>query len=99
MNYLSVNAMEHFLNSFDKTDHKELRCFCIVLLLYESGARVTELCNVRRYDLHLEKPYTMILHGKGDKIRSVPLDLQLLLHIPFDALHIQVLYLSEYSFV
>ena len=46
MNYLSVNAMEHFLNSFDKTDHKELRCFCIVLLLYESGARVTELCNV-----------------------------------------------------
>ena len=74
MNYLSVNAMEHFLNSFDKTDHKELRCFCIVLLLYESGARVTELCNVRRYDLHLEKPYTMILHGKGDKIRSVPLD-------------------------
>lgn len=74
MNYLSVNAMEHFLNSFDKTDHKELRCLCIVLLLYESGARVTELCNVRRYDLHLEKPYTMILHGKGDKIRSVPLD-------------------------
>ena len=60
MNYLSVNAMEHFLNSFDKTDHKELRCFCIVLLLYESGARVTELCNVRRYDLHLEKPYTMV---------------------------------------
>lgn len=45
-----------------------------MLLLYESGARVTELCNVRRYDLHLEKPYTMILHGKGDKIRSVPLD-------------------------
>ena len=74
MNYLSVHAMEHFLNSFDKTDHKELRCFCIVLLLYERGARVTELCNVRRYDLHLEKPYTIILHGKGDKIRSVPLD-------------------------
>ena len=35
MNYLSVNAMEHFLNSFDKTDHKELRCFCIVLDVYK----------------------------------------------------------------
>ena len=47
---------------------------CIVLLLYESGARVTELCNVHRYDLHLEKPFTLVLHGKGNKIRSVPLD-------------------------
>ena len=74
MNYLSINAMEHFLNSFDTTDYKELRCFCIVLLLYESGARVTELCNVHRYDLHLEKPFTLVLHGKGNKIRSVPLD-------------------------
>lgn len=74
MNYLTINAMEHFLNSFNRADHKELRCFCIVLLLYESGARVTELCNVRRYDVHLEKPFTMILHGKGNKIRSVPLD-------------------------
>lgn len=74
MNYLSINAMEHFLNSFDITDCKELRCFCVVLLLYESGARVSELCNVHRYDLHLEKPFTIVLHGKGNKIRSVPLD-------------------------
>lgn len=74
MSYLSVNAMEDFLNSFDKTNHKELRCFCIITLLYESGARVTELCNVHRYDLRIEKPFTLILHGKGNKIRSVPLD-------------------------
>ena len=74
MNYLSVNAIQHFLESFDQSNHKELRCFCIVLLLYESGARVSELCNIHKYDLRLEKPYTLILHGKGKKIRSVPLD-------------------------
>lgn len=74
MNYLSINAMEHLLKSFDKNGHKELRCFCIVLLLYESGARVSELCDIHKYDLRLEKPYTVVLHGKGDKIRSVPLD-------------------------
>ena len=74
MNYLSVDAYIDFINGFNKNNLKELRDLCIVLLLYESGARVSELINIKKEDIHLEKPYTVILHGKGRKIRSVPLD-------------------------
>lgn len=74
MNYLSINAYIDFISRFNKNDLKDLRDLCVVILLYESGARVSELINVRKKDLHLEKPYTVILQGKGRKIRSVPLD-------------------------
>ena len=74
MNYLSINAYIDFISRFNKNDLKDLRDLCVVILLYESDARVSELINVRKKDLHLEKPYTVILQGKGRKIRSVPLD-------------------------
>lgn len=74
MNYLSINAYIDFISRFNKNDLKDLRDLCVVILLYESGARVSELINVRKKDLHLEKPYTVIFQGKGRKIRSVPLD-------------------------
>lgn len=74
MNYLSINAYIDFISRFNKNDLKDLRDLCVVILLYESGARVSELINVRKKDLHLEKTYTVILQGKGRKIRSVPLD-------------------------
>lgn len=74
MNYLSINAYIDFISRFNKNDLKDLRDLCVVILLYESGARVSELINVRKKDLQLEKPYTVILQGKGRKIRSVPLD-------------------------
>ena len=74
MNYLTIPAIEHFFKSFDFNDRKELRALCIILLIYESGARVSELCGIRRNDLRTEKPYNLILHGKGNKDRLVPID-------------------------
>ena len=74
MNYLTIPALEHFIGSFDSNDRKELRALCIIILLYESGARVSELCNIRRYELRTSKPYTLLLHGKGRKDRLVPID-------------------------
>lgn len=74
MNYLSIDAYIDFISGFNKNNFKDLRDLCVVVLLYESGARVSELINVRKRDLHLEKPYTVVLQGKGRKIRSVPLD-------------------------
>lgn len=74
MNYLSIDAYIDFISGFNKNDFKDLQDLCVVVLLYESGARVSELINVRKRNLHLEKPYTVVLQGKGRKIRSVPLD-------------------------
>ena len=67
MNYLSVNAMEHFLNSFMiKLTIRSCDASALCPSL-RGRCQVGRICNVRRYDLHLEKPYTMILHGKEIK--------------------------------
>lgn len=74
MNYLTTEAVKHLLASFETNDKKQLRNLCIVLLLYESGARVSELINICTYEIKLTQPYTLILHGKGNKTRIIPVD-------------------------
>ena len=48
----------------------------MLCLLYDSGARVQELADIRIRDLHLESPAQVQLTGKGRKTRSVPLMVQ-----------------------
>lgn len=74
MNYLTVEATEFMFSTFDQNDPNDLRDLCIVLLLYESGARVSELTAIRRSEIKLRAPHTLILHGKGNKSRIVPID-------------------------
>ena len=45
----------------------------ILLLLYTTGMRVSELIQLRVKDISLTEPYTMRIHGKGNKGRYVPL--------------------------
>ena len=74
MNYLTVVAWEFFLKSFNLSDPKDLRDFCVIVTLYESGARVSELIAVLCGEVRLESPCNIILHGKGRKSRIVPID-------------------------
>ena len=50
-----------------------LRDQALLCILYDSGARVQELADIRIRDLHLESPAQVQLTGKGRKTRSVPL--------------------------
>lgn len=45
----------------------------MLALLYDTGARVNELVLLRPCDLHLEEPAYLVLQGKGNKNRAVPL--------------------------
>jgi len=45
----------------------------LLSLLYDSGARVQELIDLRPRDLHLDTPAFVHLTGKGRKQRNVPL--------------------------
>jgi integrase/recombinase XerD len=42
-------------------------------LLYNSGARVQELCDLKVKDIRMTAPFLVRLKGKGNKIRQVPL--------------------------
>lgn len=98
MNYLTIEATKHFFSTFNLEDKKDLRRLSIIALLYESGARVSELINIQTYELRLTVPYTLILHGKGKKTRIVPIDVSVIniLKKYIEAYHIK---LDDYLFL
>ncbi len=49
------------------------RDMTLLSVLYDTGARVQELCDLRVRDIRLEKPAIVTLTGKGRKTRHVPL--------------------------
>lgn len=44
-----------------------------MILLYDTGARVQEMLDMKLHDFRYGKTPTVTLHGKGGKIRTVPL--------------------------
>jgi integrase/recombinase XerD len=56
----------------DTSTKKGRRDLTIVVTLYDTGARVHELIDLRVADIRLTKPATILLTGKGNKRRAVP---------------------------
>ena len=71
--YMSENAVTAILSQPDTTTAKGLRNQFLMVLLYDSGARIQELMDIRVRDIRLGKTPTVTLHGKGGKIRSTPI--------------------------
>lgn len=46
------------------------------MLLYDTGARVSEIVSLKLDDLRLDDPAQISLHGKGSKERSCPIWLE-----------------------
>jgi integrase/recombinase XerD len=64
----------HFLLSQpDTTTRRGRRDHALLVLLYDSAARVQELIDLRVRDIRLEEPPTVTLYGKGRKTRIVPI--------------------------
>lgn len=72
--YLQPRATSAILSAFDTDTLKHRRNRMLLILLYDSGARVQELSDLNRSSLHLEasNPFITLL-GKGRKIRNVPI--------------------------
>ena len=71
--FLTPQAMTDLLgmpNQLNKAERKEL---VILTLLYDTGARVSELCRIKVRDIRLEAPAIITLTGKGNKMRHVPI--------------------------
>jgi len=71
--YLSETAVESILSCPDQTSEKGIRNMFLMLFLYQTGARIQELLDIRLNDIHWSKVVAITLRGKGGKTRSVPI--------------------------
>ena len=72
ISYISFDDMKLILSLPDCRTEKGRRDR-MLLVLYDTGARVSELTGLKVRDIRLDPPPKVILHGKGMKQRSVPL--------------------------
>ena len=73
ISYLSLEGLAALLRQPDVSTKHGYRDMLLLSLLYDSGARVSEIVQLRVGDLRLLSPCTVLLHGKGGKDRIVPL--------------------------
>jgi site-specific recombinase XerD len=71
--YLLLDAMKVLLKKPDKMKKEGRRDRVLLSLLYDSGARVQELADLKVGDIRTASPSTVKLTGKGNKSRIVPL--------------------------
>ncbi|MEJ4474126.1 site-specific integrase [Enterococcus faecium] len=71
--YLDKAVLAKLFQKPDQTTKAGCRDLTLLCLLYDSGARVSELCQIKVRDIRLNAPVILTLHGKGKKIRTVPL--------------------------
>jgi len=71
--YLEKDAMKALLATPDLDSARGRRDLAIMAMLYDTGARVQELIDLKVRDVRLVKPETVKLLGKGRKMRVVPI--------------------------
>lgn len=72
MSYLTVEGITLLLQQPDITKARGRRNLALLSLMYDTGARVSEIINITPQCVRLNKPYTIIITGKGNKTRVVP---------------------------
>lgn len=71
--HLTPEAMKLLLEQPDRGCLKGRRDLTLMSVLYDTGARVQELIDIKVSDVILETPAVIVLTGKGNKTRRVPL--------------------------
>ena len=71
--WLTLDEVQALLHGIDSSRYQGLRDLALLSLLYDSGARVSELAAAKAGDLRTDEPARIRLFGKGAKERFVPL--------------------------
>lgn len=71
--YLERDEVDHLFKSLPVDGALALRDRALFMLLYNVGARVQEIADLRVGDVDLDGPLRIRLHGKGDKWRCCPI--------------------------
>jgi site-specific recombinase XerD len=73
IDYLEREEIESILKTIDRTSPEGSRNYALVATMFNTGARVQEIADLRASDLQLTKPFQVRLFGKGRKERYCPL--------------------------
>jgi site-specific recombinase XerD len=71
--FLTGDEMKILLEQPDTTTKEGRRDLVLLVVLYDTAARVQELIDLKIKDVRLSNPAVIILHGKGNKTRQVPI--------------------------
>lgn len=73
LDFLSREEVQALLDAPDRTTWSGHRDAVLFAILYNTGARVSEVTGLRIADVLLDRASALLLHGKGRKERVVPL--------------------------
>ena len=73
MSFFSPEGLHRLLRQPNITTKNGRRDHAMLVLLYDTAARVQEIIDLSVRDIRLEQPATVLLHGKGRKTRVVPI--------------------------
>ncbi|MGF6978163.1 integrase/recombinase XerD [Paraburkholderia sp. JPY465] len=71
--YLEQDEVQALLNAVDRTTVPGRRDYALFSLMFNTGARVQEVLDLRLCDLRLQRPCQVRLQGKGNKVRVCPI--------------------------
>jgi integrase/recombinase XerD len=73
IDYLEYEEIDSILNAINRTTLQGSRDYALLATMFNTGARVQEIADLRACDLQLTKPFQVRLFGKGRKERYCPL--------------------------
>ena len=76
IHYLEKEEMQALLNAPDKTTKQGMRDYVLLMFMYNTGTRVSEVVNMKISDIHIGSSNTVsvvYVRGKGNKTRPCPL--------------------------
>jgi integrase/recombinase XerD len=72
LGHLTGDEVKTLLGEPGTASARAIRDTVLLALAYDSAARVQELCDLDVADIRRANPMTVVIHGKGSKIRYVP---------------------------
>jgi integrase/recombinase XerD len=73
IDYLEWEEIDAILKAIDRTAPQGTRDYILLATMFNTGARVQEIADLRASDLQLTRPFQVRLFGKGRKERYCPL--------------------------
>jgi integrase/recombinase XerD len=73
IDYLEYEEIDSTLKAIDRTNAQGPRDYALLATMFNTGARVQEIADLRVRDLQLVKPFQVRLFGKGKKERYCPI--------------------------